>query len=68
MPNNTLNPELIYVGTKTRTYFKGIWLKQELKMLLLISANIQDMVLELMQEEHLYFPVVDWSKYNNFGG
>ena len=28
-PNNRLNPELIYVGTKTRADFKGICLKQD---------------------------------------
>ena len=28
-PNNRLNPELIYVATKTRVYFKGSCLKQD---------------------------------------
>ena len=27
--NNRLNSELIYVGTKTRVYFKGSYLKQD---------------------------------------
>ena len=29
LPNNRLIPELIYVGTKTRVYFKGSCLKQD---------------------------------------